>query len=112
MTVVSLMNSSRPISALDRPRVIPRKTSSSRVVRVSTAGGGGCRLRRVKCRMTLLVTDGDSSASPAATVESLVRSVQAEPTGGRAPWGWIAGVSLALCVGLLVVLDRWVRRRP
>lgn len=53
-----------------------------------------------------------SSASPAATVESLVRSVQAEPSRGRAPWGWIAGVSLALCVGSLVVLDRWVRRRP
>jgi hypothetical protein len=58
------------------------------------------------------LADVSQGASPAATVESVVRSVQAEPTGGRAPWGWIAGVSLALCVGSLVVLDRWVRRRP
>ena len=31
-----------------------------------------------------------SSASPAATVESLVRSVQAEPVDSDPPWGWIA----------------------
>src|ERR687886_540066 len=40
-TVVSLMKSSWPISAFDSPRAIRRNTSRSRVVRVSTAFGGG-----------------------------------------------------------------------
>ena len=39
-TVVSLMKSSCPISAFERPRAIRRKTSSSRSVRSSSALGG------------------------------------------------------------------------
>jgi hypothetical protein len=37
--------------------------------------------------------EGKSGASPAFVVESLVRSVQAEPVDSGPPWGWI-GVAL------------------
>ena len=40
LTVVSLTNSSAAISALDSPRAISRKTSSSRAVSSSRPGGG------------------------------------------------------------------------
>jgi hypothetical protein len=40
LTVVSLMNSSCPISALEKPCVMRRKTSISRPVSVSAAGEG------------------------------------------------------------------------
>jgi hypothetical protein len=59
---------------------------------------------------------GASSAtpagSPAARVESLVRSVQAEPTDSGPPWGWIAVALLVGAGGALVAFDRAVRRRP
>ena len=48
---------------------------------------------------------------PAAVVESLARSVQAEPTGD-APWSWIAAVLLVLAVGSAVAFGLVVRRRP
>lgn len=53
-----------------------------------------------------------SGGSPAAAVESLVRTIQTEPEKASAPWGWIA---LALCVpavALLLGADRLARRRP
>ena len=50
--MVSLMNSSRPISALDSPRVISSKTSSSRVVSIDTPGGGCWVFSLVKCLIT------------------------------------------------------------
>jgi hypothetical protein len=40
LTVVSLMNSSCPISVLEKPCVMRRKTSISRPVSVSAAGEG------------------------------------------------------------------------
>jgi len=66
-------------------------------------------------RLAVLVNDartGKSGTSPAVLVESLVRSVQAEPVDSGAPWGWI-GVGLAVAAGAaLVSYDRLVRRRP
>ena len=47
--------------------------------------------------------------STAQVVESLVRSIQAEPTGGT-PWGWI-GAGLLVFAVVLIALDRVVRRR-
>jgi len=44
-------------------------------------------------------------------VESLARSVQAEPTDD-APWSWIAAVLLVLAVGSAVAFGLVVRRRP
>ena len=72
LTVVSLMKSSWPISALDSPLVMRPNTSISRVVRVSTARGGACRCWRVKCWMTRLVIAGESSASPPAMVRTAI----------------------------------------
>src|SRR3954454_5967082 len=57
-TVVSLMKSWWPISAFERPRAIRRNTSRSRVVRVSTAFGGGRRWTRVNCAITRRITVG------------------------------------------------------
>ena len=65
-------------------------------------------------RLAELVADarpGGSAASPAAAVESLVRSVQAEPTSGGVPWGWVGAALLGLAVVVLVAYDRLVRRR-
>jgi len=66
-------------------------------------------------RLAELVSDArtnKSGISPAAVVESLVRSVQAEPVDSPAPWGWIGAVLLALAAGALVAYDRLVRRKP
>jgi len=54
---------------------------------------------------------GGSAASPAAAVELLVRSVQAEPVSGGVPWGWVGAALLGLAVVALVAYDRLVRRR-
>ena len=59
LTVVSLMWSSRPISAFERPRAIRRNTSSSRSVSSSSAFGGVGRGVRVNCSITRLVTAGE-----------------------------------------------------
>ena len=73
-TVVSLMKSSRPISAFDRPRARRRNTSSSRSVSSPSSGGASWRGMRVKRAITRLVTLGERSASPAATVRIAARS--------------------------------------
>jgi len=66
-------------------------------------------------RLAALVNDASaakSGTSPAVVVESLVRSVQAEPVSSDVPWGWI-GVGLAVAAGAaLVGYDRLVKRRP
>ena len=49
------------------------------------------------------------TVSTAQVVESLVRSVQAEPTGGT-PWGWI-GAGLVLFAIAAIAVDRLIRRR-
>jgi hypothetical protein len=54
----------------------------------------------------------NDSASLAAAVERLVRSVQAEPKDRGLPWGWIAAALSALAVAALFAADRLVRRRP
>src|SRR5829696_5519164 len=74
LTVVSLMKSSCPISALDMPLARRQKTSISFGVSVRTAAGGGRRCKPVKCRMTFFVTDGESRASPAAIVRTAAMS--------------------------------------
>jgi hypothetical protein len=63
-------------------------------------------------RLAELVRDSQATASGASTiepVESLVRSIQAEPTGGT-PWGWI-GLALAVFAIALIAFDRVVRRK-
>lgn len=62
-------------------------------------------------RLAVLVRGAARGGSPASAVESLVRSIQAEPRDTTPPWGWIAAVSLLFAVAALVVLGR-VRRRP
>jgi len=52
-----------------------------------------------------------SGTSPAFVVESLVRSVQAEPVASGPPWRWIGAALVLLALGGLVLLDRRVRRR-
>lgn len=62
-------------------------------------------------RLAELVRDSQAAntgASAVEVVESLVRSVQAEPTSGT-PWRWI-GAGLAVLAIFLIALDR-VRRR-
>src|SRR4029450_9170946 len=61
------MNSSCPISALDRPRVMSRNTSISRVVKVSTAFGGACRWRRGEGWIPRLGVGGGRGGGPAAS---------------------------------------------
>ena len=62
-------------------------------------------------RLTALIRDAQARGGPpVAEVESLVRSVQAEPTS-ETPWGWIGAGVLALAVSGLIVFDRVVRRR-
>jgi hypothetical protein len=53
--------------------------------------------------------ESGEAKSTAQVVESLVRSIQAEPAGGT-PWGWI-GVGLATFAIALIAFDRLVRRR-
>jgi hypothetical protein len=53
-----------------------------------------------------------SGTSPAFAVESLVRSVQAEPVASGTPWSWIGAALVGLAVVALVAFDRLVRRRP
>src|SRR4051812_24785894 len=62
------MKSSRAISAFERPRAIRRSTSCSRAVRLASSFNGVGRRIRLNCAITLLVTVGDRSTSPAATV--------------------------------------------
>jgi len=64
-------------------------------------------------RLTELVAAAQtdrSGTSPAALVESLVRSVQAEPVDTGTPWGWIGAVFLSFAVVALVAFDRLARR--
>ena len=66
-TVVSLMKSSLPISAFERPRAIRRNTSAhapSNPRAGSEARAGECANRSI----TRFVTAGERSASPAAMV--------------------------------------------
>jgi hypothetical protein len=66
-------------------------------------------------RLADLVSEASAkrqAASPAVAVESLVRSIQAEPTDSDPPWGWIAAAMLVVAAGALVAFDRAVRRRP
>ena len=51
-----------------------------------------------------------SGSSPAALIESLVRSVQAEPAGSGTPWSWIGAVLLVCALVALVAFDRITRR--
>ena len=54
---------------------------------------------------------GDKSGiSPAFVVESLVRSVQAQPVGSGPPWGWIGAALLGCAVVALFAFDRLTRR--
>ena len=57
-----------------------------------------------------LATRGRGAGRSSSTVETLVRSVQAEPTS-ETPWGWIGAGLLVLAVAVLIVFDRVVRRR-
>ena len=52
-----------------------------------------------------------SGPSPAVVVESLVRSVQAEPVDASTSWGWIGAVFVGFAVVALVAFDRLVSRR-
>lgn len=67
--VCSAMNSVWLISALDMPRAISRRTSSSRAVRSSRVWGlpGGGSRRAANSAISRLVIEGASSASPRAT---------------------------------------------
>lgn len=60
----------------------------------------------------VLAAERQASASPAAAVESLVRSVQAEPVDSDPPWVWIGVVLLVVALGALVALDRLATRKP
>ena len=48
--------------------------------------------------------------SPAATVEALVRSVQAEPASSSMPWAFLGVVLLVLAAGAFVLFHRLGRR--
>jgi hypothetical protein len=62
-------------------------------------------------RLGELVREADARGGPPVSkVETLVRSVQAEPTSDT-PWGWIGAGLILLAVGALVAFDRLVRRR-
>jgi hypothetical protein len=54
----------------------------------------------------------ESGVSPAFVVESLIRSVQAEPVASGPPWRWIGVALVVLALVGLMVLDRRVRRHP
>ena len=60
----------------------------------------------------VLAAEQTSTASPAGMVESLVRSVQAEPVDSDPPWVWIGVALLVAAVAALVAFDRLVTRRP
>jgi hypothetical protein len=66
-------------------------------------------------RLAELVRDAEKTdaGSTAQVVQSLVRGVQAEPTGGP-PWGWIGGGLVIFAIALLGAdrLIRGARRRP
>jgi len=53
-----------------------------------------------------------SGISPTFVVESLVRSVQAEPVDSGPPWGWIGAALVGCAVLALFAFDQLVRRRP
>ena len=57
-----------PDLGIERPLAISRRISVSRAVSSSISFGGAGRGLRVNCSITRLVTAGESSASPAATV--------------------------------------------
>ena len=79
-TVVSATKSSRAISWFDKPRAMHTSTSRSRSVSSSSAaGGGGGSGRRANSSTSLRVTEGASSASPAATT----RTAATNSSGGR-----------------------------
>ena len=50
--------------------------------------------------------------SPAATVEALVRSVQAEPASGSTPWALLGVAILVLAASAFVLFHRLGRRSP
>jgi len=50
--------------------------------------------------------------SPAATVEALVRSVQAEPASGSTPWPLLGVALLVLAASAFVLFHRLGRRSP
>lgn len=52
-----------------------------------------------------------TGTSPAAMVESLVRSVQAEPVDSGLPWGWVGAGLVVIALGALFAYDRSSRRR-
>jgi hypothetical protein len=58
------------ISAFESPSAIRRKISRSRAVSSASPAGGAGRGMRVNRAMTRVVTLGDRSASPAATVRT------------------------------------------
>ena len=60
----------------------------------------------------VLAAEQQAAASPAAMVESLVRSVQAEPVDSDPPWVWIGVALLVVAVGALVAFDRLATRKP
>jgi len=65
-------------------------------------------------RLEKLVREAGTATggSLAATVEALVRQIQAEPKRTSTPWGWIA-VALGVGAGVLLLgADRLARRRP
>ena len=68
LTVPSPMKSSRPISALESPSATRRNTSLLARGQLVEPRGRRRRRRARELRITRLVTAGDSSASPAATV--------------------------------------------
>jgi len=52
----------------------------------------------------------DKSATSPSVVESLVRSVQAEPVDSGPPWGWIGAALLGCAVLALLAFDQLTRR--
>ena len=88
LVVCSAMTRVSLISALDRPRAMSRSTSVSRLGERAEPGGDGRDVapgRRVKSAISRRVTDGASSASPAATTRTACTSSAAVASLSRKP---------------------------